>query len=342
MVPPLFLLIGASLFLGGCLAAVGPDGAPSRTDSLAPFSSDHIVYETVLREWTDDSPVLDARRKTYEGASAVPPVRDEGRPYPSAWLQHWQAAGLVSNVCREEACEPTARSPVVLMLSEISTDRDGQAFVAVQEDRSLAGDRGSASGIRFMLGADRDGQWTILERELLWDVIYEVDRAGISEPDVEMLEAAIAYYRHHLFRSSTQLADSVLAVDTLPARATTFRGPPLDPMRAVHAPSDLLKEVAARIGSPIRSPADTECRPVDDPRGAYCSVIGAAGVVGVGRILVEGDHAQVEVRAWLPSELPRQRADIPEGRLRESLDVISLERVGGEWKAVSIRPLAIS
>jgi hypothetical protein len=82
--------------------------------------------------------------------------------------------------------------------------------------------------------------------------------------------------------------------------------------------------------------------PVEDPRGAYCTPAVAAAVIGVGRLVHDGDHAQVEVRAWYPWEGPRQLAEMRGGQLSERGDLLTLERVDGEWRVVNLRGLFIS
>lgn len=179
----------------------------------------------------------------------------------------------------------------------------------------------------------------------LLDPACQLDGASVTQSpsttEREILTAAIGYYQGHI-ASTRNLADSVIAIDVRPARVSTPSGPPLDPNRAAHAEPHVLREVAADLRSPVGDPEAVECRPVEDPRGAYCSPIGAAAVVSVGRILVEDGRAQVELRAWLPSELPRVRAARPEGRLGERGDLVALEKVDGEWTVTSHRGLFVS
>jgi len=162
-----------------------------------------------------------------------------------------------------------------------------------------------------------------------------------SVQEREILVAAIGYYQGVIIWT-TNLADSVIAVDVRSATVPNRRGPELDPDRAVHAYPEVLRQVAADLGSPVGDPEAVECRPVADPRGAYCSPAGAAAVIGVGRLVQDGNHAQVEVRAWYPWEGPRQLTEVRGGQLNERGDLLTLERIDGEWRVVSLRGLFIS
>jgi hypothetical protein len=179
----------------------------------------------------------------------------------------------------------------------------------------------------------------------LLDPACQLDASAVTQSpsasEHEILAAAIGYYNGVIIWT-THLGEGVIAIDVRPATVPNRRGPQLDPDRAAHAHPELLRQVAADLGSPVGEREPVECRPVEDPRGAYCTPAVAAAVIGVGRLVHDGDHAQVEVRAWYPWEGPRQLAEMRGGQLSERGDLLTLERVDGEWRVVNLRGLFIS
>jgi hypothetical protein len=157
----------------------------------------------------------------------------------------------------------------------------------------------------------------------------------------EILVAAIGYYQGVIIWT-THLGEGVVAVDVRPSTVPNRRGPQLDPERAAHAHPEVLRQVAADLGSPVGAREPVECRPMEDPRGAYCTPAVAAAVIGVGHLVYDGNHAQVEVRTWCPWEGPRGLAELRGGQLNERGDLLTLERVDGEWRVVNLRGLFIS
>jgi hypothetical protein len=143
----------------------------------------------------------------------------------------------------------------------------------------------------------------------------------------DAIAAAIQVTVDLIRRANNFPQDEAIAIDVRPVPL------PLSPIRssAELVSPRTMQRVAERLNAPVGTvEAITRCsRHLE----RHCEVVGAGGIVGVGRVLVREDQARIEVRTWYPSNVSPEQ-------LGGSAWLVTLEWSEGAWDFVKYQPLA--